>query len=245
MDAAPWLDGKHTVFGQVTDGMDVVDQLEGLPTDGRDRPREDRGRSRRQPSPQRPEALGSRRDGHRSRASQARPRADIAVRNPATGARIIAQRAGDRRHRPDDVAAIVERARAGRSRLGGARLRGPRAGAPAHAAVGRRQRRADRRGRSSRRRARRTRTRTSPRSATRDDAFGFWAKHAPELPGRRERAQRQPVRGRARARRALPAARRRRRHRAVELPADELLRRRIPALAAGNAVVLKPSEGRR
>ena len=37
----PWLDGKHTVFGQVTDGMDVVDKLEGLPTDGRDKPRED------------------------------------------------------------------------------------------------------------------------------------------------------------------------------------------------------------
>jgi peptidyl-prolyl cis-trans isomerase B (cyclophilin B) len=37
-DAAPWLDGKHTMFGQVTDGMDVVDTLEGLPTDGRDRP---------------------------------------------------------------------------------------------------------------------------------------------------------------------------------------------------------------
>ena len=40
-EATPWLDGKHTVFGQVTDGMDVVDTLEGLPTDGRDRPRED------------------------------------------------------------------------------------------------------------------------------------------------------------------------------------------------------------
>ena len=38
--AAPWLDGKHTVFGQVTSGMDVVDALEGLPTDGRDRPQE-------------------------------------------------------------------------------------------------------------------------------------------------------------------------------------------------------------
>jgi peptidyl-prolyl cis-trans isomerase B (cyclophilin B) len=38
--AAPWLDGKHTVFGRVTDGMDVVDELEGLPTDGRDRPQE-------------------------------------------------------------------------------------------------------------------------------------------------------------------------------------------------------------
>ena len=38
---AGWLDGKHTVFGQVTSGMDVVDKLEGLPTDGRDKPRED------------------------------------------------------------------------------------------------------------------------------------------------------------------------------------------------------------
>ena len=39
--AAPWLDGKHTVFGRVTDGMDVVDTLEGLPTDHNDRPHED------------------------------------------------------------------------------------------------------------------------------------------------------------------------------------------------------------
>ena len=37
-DAAPWLDGKHTVFGRVSDGMDVVDAIEGLETDARDRP---------------------------------------------------------------------------------------------------------------------------------------------------------------------------------------------------------------
>jgi len=42
-DAAPWLDGKHTVFGQVSDGMDVVDRLEGLPTDSRDAPQEPAG----------------------------------------------------------------------------------------------------------------------------------------------------------------------------------------------------------
>jgi len=39
-DAAPWLDGKHTVFGRVTTGMDVVDAIEQTPTDARDKPRE-------------------------------------------------------------------------------------------------------------------------------------------------------------------------------------------------------------
>ena len=42
-ESCPWLDGKHTVFGQVTDGMDVVDKLEAAPTDGADRPTEPLG----------------------------------------------------------------------------------------------------------------------------------------------------------------------------------------------------------
>jgi peptidyl-prolyl cis-trans isomerase B (cyclophilin B) len=40
-EAASWLDGKHTVFGRVTDGMDVIDTISALETDARDRPRED------------------------------------------------------------------------------------------------------------------------------------------------------------------------------------------------------------
>ena len=40
--AAPWLDGKHTVFGQITDGMDVVDTIEASETDARDKPLEEK-----------------------------------------------------------------------------------------------------------------------------------------------------------------------------------------------------------
>ena len=35
---APWLDGKHTVFGEVTDGLDAVDAIEATPTGAGDRP---------------------------------------------------------------------------------------------------------------------------------------------------------------------------------------------------------------
>ena len=38
--AAPWLDGKHTVFGRVTTGMDVVDAISEADTDSSDKPRE-------------------------------------------------------------------------------------------------------------------------------------------------------------------------------------------------------------
>jgi len=37
-EATPWLDGKHTVFGQVTKGQDVVDRIQHVDRDGRDKP---------------------------------------------------------------------------------------------------------------------------------------------------------------------------------------------------------------
>jgi peptidyl-prolyl cis-trans isomerase B (cyclophilin B) len=40
-DACPWLDGKHTVFGRVTSGMEVADTISGLPSDANDKPRDD------------------------------------------------------------------------------------------------------------------------------------------------------------------------------------------------------------
>jgi peptidyl-prolyl cis-trans isomerase B (cyclophilin B) len=40
-DACPWLDGKHTVFGRVTSGLDVVDTIEQVDTGPGDKPRND------------------------------------------------------------------------------------------------------------------------------------------------------------------------------------------------------------
>jgi cyclophilin family peptidyl-prolyl cis-trans isomerase len=39
-EAAPWLDGKHTVFGRVTAGMEAVDSIEHTDTDAQDKPQE-------------------------------------------------------------------------------------------------------------------------------------------------------------------------------------------------------------
>jgi cyclophilin family peptidyl-prolyl cis-trans isomerase len=39
-ESCPWLDGKHTVFGRVTSGIDVADAISQLPADASDRPRE-------------------------------------------------------------------------------------------------------------------------------------------------------------------------------------------------------------
>jgi cyclophilin family peptidyl-prolyl cis-trans isomerase len=37
----PWLDGKHTIFGEVVEGMEVVDTIANADTDAADRPVEE------------------------------------------------------------------------------------------------------------------------------------------------------------------------------------------------------------
>ena len=41
VSAAPWLTGKHTIFGEVIDNRTVVDQISQVPVDAEDRPLED------------------------------------------------------------------------------------------------------------------------------------------------------------------------------------------------------------
>jgi dolichyl-diphosphooligosaccharide--protein glycosyltransferase len=38
LDNAPWLDGKYTVFGEVTSGFEIVDKIASLETNSQDQP---------------------------------------------------------------------------------------------------------------------------------------------------------------------------------------------------------------
>jgi peptidyl-prolyl cis-trans isomerase B (cyclophilin B) len=38
-EECPWLDGKHTVFGRVVSGQDIVDRISRVDRDARDQPR--------------------------------------------------------------------------------------------------------------------------------------------------------------------------------------------------------------
>jgi peptidyl-prolyl cis-trans isomerase A (cyclophilin A) len=38
--ATPWLTGKHTIFGEVVEGQDIVDSITRVPRGANDRPKE-------------------------------------------------------------------------------------------------------------------------------------------------------------------------------------------------------------
>ena len=146
------------------------------------------------------------------------------VENPATGEVIRTVPSLSRRRGPRAGRARPRRA----ARLGGARLRGPRARPAARPEVG-----------ASTTRDRLVETIVSETGKTHEDAqlaelayaadaFGFWAKHAPDyLADEKVRSANPFVLGRKLVVRYAPR-RRRRRDRPVELPADQLLRRLHP-----------------
>jgi peptidyl-prolyl cis-trans isomerase A (cyclophilin A) len=41
VNETPWLDGKHTVFGEVVEGMDIVENISKASRDNKDKPQED------------------------------------------------------------------------------------------------------------------------------------------------------------------------------------------------------------
>ena len=167
------------------------------------------------------------------------PDGTIAIENPATGEQItVVDNMGAER-----VQELVTRARRAQPGVGGARVR--RAGAPDVRACAT----------GSWPTAPPSSTCSSPRTARRRedallaelfymaDSLGFWAKRAEKyLADEKVRTHSPFVFGKKVVVR-LPAARRRRRDRAVELPAHRSASAtRIPALMAGNTVVMKPSE---
>ena len=230
-EAAPWLDGKHTVFGER--------HRPAWTSSTRSRACRPTGATARRSRP-RSRRWSSRADGHASTASLRRrpPAEEIAVENPATGEVIRTSRSSPPRRCARSSSAPAPRSPPGRrsaSRAARASCAGPRSGSSTTASGS-------------------IETIVSETGKTHEDAllaeigyvadaFGFWAKNAPDVPRRREGPLGQPVRARPQARACATAPL------GVvgvigpwNYPLTNSFGDCIPALAAGNAVVLKPSE---
>ena len=204
--------------------MEIVDELEGLPTDGRDRPREDAKIETRRGS-----LMAT---VEQQRASRSRSR----TRRPARSSGSV--HADHRRRAARDGRARPRRP----AGLGGARLRRPRQDPPPRPEVGRPTTPSGSRRRSSRSPARPTRTRCSPRSPTPPTRSASGPSTRPTTWATRRSAP--PTR-------SCSAASSSSRYRPVGLvgvigpwnyPLTNSFGDCIPAMAAGNAVILKPAE---
>ena len=268
-DACPWLDGKHTVFGEVQRGDGRRRQARGVRTDGGDRPptrsgspRSSSPSSAASPSHAEPpsDVVASAASGRSKRASRGDQRwrpsssrhrrperrgrlriraARFPSRIPATGEMIGTVPDLERRA----VAEMAKRGRAAPAGVGGVRLRGARARAAAGAEVADGQRRPrdrdDRLGDGEDLRGRapgRDRLR-------RRNAFGFWAKKRREyLADERVSTAAVAVKGKKLILRYRPLG-------LIGVigpwnyPLTNSFGDCIPALAAGNSVILKPSRG--